>query len=92
MQQEHPGAQEHTLTLQNRKGMTLTGVTDVPSFCEQTIVAQTACGDLTIIGEDLHISRLNLGEGLVSVEGSVNALEYTYAKPKTKGVLGKLWK
>jgi len=92
MQTEHSATAEHILTLTNRTGMTLSGVTDVPSFCEQTIVAETAGGELTIMGEGLHISRLNLNEGLVSIDGTINALEYAYPRQKTKGVLGKLWK
>jgi len=92
MQDEHSAAAEHSLTITNRAGMTLTGVTDVPSFCEQTIVAETANGDLTIMGDGLHIARLNLNEGLVSIEGTINALEYSFPRQKTKGVLGRLWK
>lgn len=82
---------EHHLSIDNRSGMTISGVTDVPSFCEQTIVAATVCGDVTIMGEDLHISRLSLNEGIVQIDGTVNALEYS-ARSGKKGMLGRLWK
>lgn len=91
MQNNTNAPAEHRLSIVNRTGMTLSGVTDVPSFCEQTIVAATVCGDVTIMGEGLHISRLNLNEGLVQIDGTVNALEYASHSAK-KGLLGKLWK
>ena len=89
-----PGANApHTVNMEGRGRMTLTGVMDVPSFCEQTIVADTSEGALTIIGEELHISRLHLGEGVVQIEGRVSALEYAdRPSAKGRGVLGRLLK
>lgn len=83
----------HSITLEGRNRMTLTGVSDVPSFCEQTIVAETSDGSLTVIGEELHISRLHLGEGIVQIEGRVSAMEYAdRPSAKGKGVFGRLLK
>ena len=88
-----PVREGHALTLENRSRMTISGVTDVPSFCEQTIVAETDDGTVTVIGDGLHISRLNLGEGVVHIEGRVNALEYGDAVPqKARGIFGRLLK
>ena len=90
--QNESGEKRHLLTIDDRAGVTLTGVTDVPSFCEQTIVAATVCGDVTIMGDGLHISRLSLNEGLVEIEGTVNALEYSAHSSGKKGFMGRLWK
>ena len=92
MQNEQTTARQHQLSIDNRSGMTISGVTDVPSFCEQTIVAATSCGDVTIMGEGLHISRLSLNEGLVQIDGTINALEYTSRAQGKKGLLGQIWK
>ena len=92
MQNEQGVEKRHLLTIDDRAGVTLSGVTDVPSFCEQTIVAATVCGDVTIMGDGLHISRLNLNEGLVEIEGTVNALEYSARSAGKKGLIGRLWK
>ncbi|MDO4739388.1 MAG: sporulation protein YabP [Eubacteriales bacterium] len=92
MQEERTPAAEHSLTIRARSALTLCGILDVPSFCEQTIVAETSAGDLTIMGEELHISRLNLDEGQVSIEGTINALEYSAPRQKGRSVLGRLWK
>lgn len=83
---------QHRLTIDERTGMTISGVTDVPSFCEQTIVAATVCGDVTVMGEDMHISRLNLNDGVVQIEGTINALEYSAGSAGKKSLLGRLWK
>ncbi len=80
----------HTLTLEERSRLTVTGVTDVPSFCEETITAEVEGGAVTIAGEGLHISRLSLSEGVLSVEGRVTALEYS--DRGRAGLWRRLWK
>ena len=50
----------HKLELYNREKGTVTGVLDVISFDENTIVLDTDLGLLTIKGKDLHVSRLSL--------------------------------
>lgn len=92
MQSAQTGEKGHLMTLRDRTNMSLTGVTDVPSFCEQTIVAATVSGDVTIIGEEMHISRLNLDEGQVEIEGTIHAVEYAAHAQGRKGVFGRLWK
>ena len=81
---------KHTLTLEGRSRLTVTGVTDVPSFCEESIVAEVEGGAVTIAGEGLHIARLSLSEGALSVEGRVTALEYS---DRTRaGLWRRIWK
>lgn len=66
----------HGLTLEGRQKAIITGVEDVDSFNEQMVVLATTAGTLTLMGEQLHVSRLNLEEGQLSVEGEIAALEY----------------
>ena len=40
----------HNLSLENRSGLKLTGVTDVDSFDEETVMAYTDYGCLTVSG------------------------------------------
>ena len=55
---------------------------------------ETECGFLTITGQNLHIKNLNLEQGLVAIEGTVNTTAYLDAgvQEKSKGFLGKLFK
>ena len=67
----------HKLELYNREKGTMTGILDVISFDEHTIVLDTDMGFLTIKGKDLHVSRLSLEKGEVDLEGNVDSLVYS---------------
>ena len=79
--------QEHTIKLENRKTMSVTGVTDVDGFDEHTIVLATSYGMMTIEGNSLHISKLSIEEGCLSVDGTVNSIKYSDADISEKGGL-----
>lgn len=81
----------HAITLNDRKRLNITGVEDVDCFNEQIVVLHTPLGTLTVTGAGLNVSQLNVEEGRVSVEGEVDALEYTGGRKKG-GALGRLFK
>lgn len=85
-------AMPHSLILENRKALSVSGVSDVDSFDEQMIVAYTDCGELTIKGSGLHISRLNIEVGELLVEGNLSSLIYTDSAPKASGFFGRVFK
>ena len=66
----------HKLTLNERKHLTMTGVTEVVSFDETAVVLQTGLGLLRVQGQDLKLKTLSLEGGQVAVEGSISALVY----------------
>ena len=55
----------------------LTGILDVISFDENTIVLDTDMGLLTIKGKDLHVNRLSLEKGEIDIEGRTDSLVYS---------------
>ena len=67
----------HKLMMTNRKGISLTGILDVISFDENTIVLDTDMGLLTIKGKDLHVNRLRLEKGEIDIEGRTDSLVYS---------------
>ncbi len=67
----------HKLVIQNRSAGNISGITDVVSFDENTIVLDTDMGLLTIKGKELHISRLTLEKGEVDIDGTVDSLTYS---------------
>ena len=77
----------HSLTLKDRKCLTMTGVTEVVSFDENTVVLHTELGMLSIQGRDLQLKNLTLDGGQVAVEGNVAAL--IYEEPRERGILGR---
>lgn len=70
----------HKITISNRKGTTLTGITDVVSFDVKEILLETTQGMLAIKGNDLHVSRLVLEKGEVDLDGRVDSLSYSEAR------------
>ena len=71
-----PGKKTHTLMLDNRSKLSLTGVEDVSGFNEEAVSVRTTDGTLIIRGSGLHIDRLNLETGDVSVDGSIDSMQY----------------
>ncbi len=71
-----PGKKSHTLMLENRSRLSLTGVEDVSGFNEEAVSVRTTDGTLIIRGSGLHIDRLNLETGDVSVDGSIDSMQY----------------
>lgn len=73
----------HRLSLSERKKLTVTGVNEVVSFEEATVILQTCMGQLTVQGTQLQLKTLSLEGGQVEVEGTVTALHYE--EPKQSG-------
>ena len=80
----------HSIIMEDRKKLSVSGVTDIDSFDEQTIVAITDLGELTIRGWNLHITRLNLEQTELIVDGEVSSLTYTDTRPQAKGFFAKV--
>ena len=73
----------HKLGLEERKHLTMTGVTEVVSFDENTVVLRTSLGLLMVHGKDLKLKTLSLEGGQVMVDGTVSAL--VYEEPRQSG-------
>lgn len=82
----------HTLTLDKREKLILTGVEDILSYDEEAIIARTEGGILIIRGENLHIGSLDLDKGTLTARGEISALDYDN-EPSSKGsLLGRIFK
>lgn len=68
---------QHTLSLDNRKILSLSGVSEVDSFDDKSITAHTDVGKLNISGENLNIKKLNLEAGELEVTGKISSLVYS---------------
>lgn len=70
----------HKIMLNNRSAGNITGVKDVLSFDIKEVLLETEQGLLTIRGEDLHVSSLNLEKGEVDLDGIVDSFTYSDAE------------
>ena len=75
--EEKKSVRPHSIVWSDRKAGSITGVTDVLSFDEDSVVLRTEQGMLTVKGKDLHIGRLTLEKGEVDMEGTVDSLAYS---------------
>lgn len=66
----------HKLTLNERKMLTMTGVTEVVSFDDTTVMLHTVLGTLMIHGQQLQLKSLSPEGGQIAVEGQISALVY----------------
>ena len=82
----------HNLVLEDRKMLTVSGVSDVDSFDEQTVIVFTDMGELTVRGSNLHINRLSVEVGELTVEGNIAALIYTDEAPKSGGFFSRVFR
>ena len=73
----------HSLSLDQRKKLTMTGVTEVLRFEDTSVVLQTELGTLTVLGQDLRLKTLSTDGGQMAVTGEVSAL--TYEEPRPAG-------
>ena len=80
---------DHHLILEDRERLTVSGVEEVESFDENTIVMDTTQGVLIVRGENLHIEKLSLDGGDLKVEGTVESLTYE-AERRKGGFLSRL--
>lgn len=79
-----PTQKLHTLVMENREKLTLSGVEDVDSFDENLVILRTNMGVLTVKGSQLHISLLSVETKDVNLEGHIDSLVYTSEGASTK--------
>ena len=83
------------LILENREKLSVSGVLDVESFNDQSVVVITDLGVLVVSGDDLHISKLNIDSSELSIEGNIVSCEYSdkdSSRSKGLGFLGRMFK
>ena len=84
---------DQNLILENRKSLSISGITDVDSFDEKSIELYTQLGELTIQGRELHIDSMSVETGDMTITGDIWAI--IYGDKDRKGpisALGKLFR
>ena len=74
---ENDGAQMHSILLEEREKLRVTGVSDVQSFDEEQVL--------------LHVEKLQLDAGETVLRGEISLLEYDDSVPPRGGVLRRLF-
>jgi sporulation protein YabP len=74
---------KHSITLDDRYKMTLSGVKEVSTFSDASVSLKTTRGALLVQGKGLTISRLNTETGELYINGEISLIKYS--KDKSKG-------
>ena len=85
----------HSVILENREKLSISGVEHIDNFNSELIVAETIAGIITIKGEDLDVNKLNIEEGNVSITGTVHSMTYSdrgSLSAKGSGFFNKMFK
>ena len=65
-----------SLSLINRKNLKLEGIVEINSSSETLLSIKLKDTSLTITGQDLHITRLDISLGILEVDGMVDSIKY----------------
>lgn len=79
-QKKQSQPQEHSVVIDNRRKMSLTGVSEVAEFSESLVELKTCMGGLVIKGKGLNINKLNTDTGELNVNGEIISVQYTAKK------------
>lgn len=84
----------HNISIRDRKHIDISGVKEVVSFDDTSVVMVTVGGDMTVEGDNLKIGVLDTDRGLVSIDGKISALLYEdeSSTDGKKGILGKIFR
>ena len=95
MQSAMPAAENmrqlpHTLVLEERKRLTVTGILSIVSYDAFTVTLETSGGTLAIGGEGLTVSELSVQTGEVKIGGAIEYIQYTVRHEKQGSFLKRL--
>ena len=84
----------HSITLNERKNIVITGVKKIESFDKEEFLLETNMGFIIIKGKELEIVKLDTYQGVVSIKGTFNSLNYmeNNKKEKEDSIFTKLFK
>lgn len=80
----------HTLVLEERKRLTVTGILSIVSYDAFTVTLETSGGTLAIGGEELTVSELSVQTGEVKIGGAIEYIQYTVRREKQGSFLKRL--
>lgn len=81
----------NNVILENREHLSVSGVSEVISFDENEVLLVTSQGVLNVGGTELHVEKLNLEIGELSITGHVEAMIYEDEDRKRGGFWSKLF-
>lgn len=82
----------HTVTMENRRQMSVTGVIQVIAYDEFHIILKTDYGQLIIQGRELSAGEISSSQNTLKLTGNIETLRYKVSKDRSEGLLARLLK
>lgn len=85
----------HTLTLNDRASINISGVIKVENFDKEEFLLETVMGFIEIKGEGLEMVKLDTIDGKVVIKGKINSIVYLdnlKKKNKDESMISRLFK
>ena len=87
---------KHSVLIENRSRIQINCVEDVESFNEEKVVVYTAMGAMIVTGYDFKVSKLNVDDGQLIIDGEIDKVEYVEDagndRGESGGFLGRLFR
>ncbi len=84
-------AMRASVNIENREKISITGVKQVDTFDDSEVSARLDSSGISVYGQGLHISRLDLDNGILIVDGFISGVEYSDNDSRS-GFLSRLFK
>ena len=81
----------HNVILEGRSQLRVSGVSEVISFDECEVVMETNMGVLVVSGTQLHVEKLSLDVGELTVQGQIQGIQYTEETRQKGGFWSKIF-
>lgn len=81
----------HTVQINDRNSIKMTGVQEVGNFSENVLDIITTMGTIILKGSSLNITKLDTDSGELLVSGEITSMQYTKTKQK-KGAMEGLFR
>ena len=78
--------------IESRKRLNISGVKDVSSFDDETILLDTVFGKMTIKGDGLRVESFNTSTGEIVTNGKIHAVVYMSDTKTSGGFLSRLFR
>ncbi|MDR0930965.1 MAG: sporulation protein YabP [Clostridiales bacterium] len=84
--------EQSNVIIENRARASVSGVTDVISFDDESVILETTLGPLVLHGRDFKINKLNVDIGELEIDGQIDDFAYQVAEKEKPSLLNRLFK
>ena len=81
---------EHTVYMENRRQLKITGVLQLIAYDEYKVVLRTDFGKMTVAGRNLVAGQMSTESRTMELTGEVNYIQYQANRGKSESGLAKL--